>query len=155
MAAQQQEINHTIETNEAFGGDPRNIRGVNRTCDLRSILRPEHQHLRATFITIAEQHDILARDAYNLINMHIKRFMRAICDYVEHEDQENNNWTPNFSIINMQGGGIQPAPGGQQVMPGQELVIPPVTNQSLWTWAYKLVSVLCMVKCVYNKSREE
>lgn len=48
MAAQQQEIDNTIEINEAFGGDARNIRGVNRTCDLRSILRPEYQHLRVS-----------------------------------------------------------------------------------------------------------
>lgn len=48
MAAQQQEIDNTMQINEAFGGDARNIRGVNRTCDLRSILRPEYQHLRVS-----------------------------------------------------------------------------------------------------------
>lgn len=76
--------------------------------------------------------------------------MRAIGDYVEQEDQENDNWAPNFAIINMVGGGIQPAPGGQQVMPGQELVIPPVTNQSLWSWAYKLVSNSPMLENVVS-----
>lgn len=61
--------------------------------------------------------------------------MRAIGDY-----DEEDNWAPNFATINMPGNGIQPGPGGQQVMAGQGLLIPPVTNQVLWTWAYKLVS---------------
>ncbi|KAJ8661356.1 hypothetical protein O0I10_003108 [Lichtheimia ornata] len=132
---QQEDIDRTEEINNVFGGNARNIRGLNRTCDIRSILRPEYQYLRGTFITIAEQHNILSRDAYNLMNMHVRRFMRAIGDY-----DEEDNWAPNFATINMPGNGIQPGPGGQQVMAGQGLLIPPVTNQVLWTWAYKLVS---------------
>lgn len=72
------------------------------------------------------------------MNLHVRRFLCAIGDDAIRVNAEDDNWGPNFATT--QGGGIPPTPGGQQVMPGQGLVIPPVTNQTLWSWAYKLVS---------------
>ncbi|KAI7884112.1 hypothetical protein K492DRAFT_192141 [Lichtheimia hyalospora FSU 10163] len=77
-AAQATEVDMTDEIDQVFGLLPRGRgkRGCTRVCDLHPLLREQYRvPLKTTMKAIAEMHHLLHRDAYNLMNLHIRRFL--------------------------------------------------------------------------------